>query len=223
MKNLITLVSNENAKQVSEFTTFLNECNTVEEILNKWGLTQYMTKGAKTKSWIFEDLKAYILKRYNDDKNKSLLSKVSHINTIFESGELIEAKIVVEWKKSQMWGSNPNAVLDLTFLDKEGFKRHERFSSGSISGCGFDKCSTAVANVLNQCNPILKSLYVLKDQNPEAVNRELFGYGSGYGVLPNFEGGVGVSCYPSIFDKIGFDFKTIASGKSFDVYTVTKK
>lgn len=223
MKNLITLISNENAKQITEFTAFLNECKTVEDILNKWNISQYMTKGAKAKEWEFEDLKAYVLKRYANAKDKNLLKKVSEISTVFESGDFVSAKIVVEWKKSATWGSNPNAELWLSFKNKQGDNDSLYFQSGSISGCGYDKQSTAVARVLNQANPILKELYLLKDKSPSTDNRELFGYGSGYGSLPSIEGGVGVSCYPSIFDKIGFDFKTIASGKSFDVYTITKK
>jgi len=51
--------------------------------------------------------------------------------------------------------------------------------------------------------------------------REIFGYGSGYRVLPYFEGGVGVSCYPEIFKKIGFNFRQTASGKHFDAFEVT--
>lgn len=223
MKNLITLVSNESAKQVTEFTAFLNECKTVSDILNKWNMTQYMTKGAQKKEWSFEDLKAYVLKRYTEAKDKDLLKRISQIEAVLNSGELVEAKIVMEWKKSATWGMNPNAELWLSFKNKQGDNDRLYFQSGSISGCGYDKGSTAVARVLNQANPILRALYLLKDENSEVNNRELFGYGSGYGDLPSIEGGVGVGCYPAIFEKIGFDFKTIAGGKTFDVYTITKK
>jgi len=201
----------------------LNECATVESILNKWNLTQYMTNGAKAKEWTLEKLKAYVLKRYNDAKDKDLLKKVAQIETISKSGDFISAKIQVEWKKSQMWGSNPSAELWLSFRNNTGNMDSLYFTSGSIGGCGYDKLSTAVANVINQANPILKQLYELKESNPNTDNRELFGYGSGYGSLPHIEGGVGVSCYPAIFDKIGFEFKSIASGKTFDVFTIIKK
>ena len=51
---------------------------------------------------------------------------------------------------------------------------------------------------------------------------ELFGYGAGYGILPYFEGGVGVSCYPKIFEKIGFNFRQTGNGKMYDSFEVTK-
>jgi len=95
--------------------------------------------------------------------------------------------------------------------------------SGSIGGCGYDKLSTAVAECLNQVNAVLRPLYLMKDKHTGKKNHEYLGYGSGYGILPNFEGGVGVSCYPRIFENVGYEFKTIASGKTFDVFTITKK
>jgi hypothetical protein len=80
-----------------------------------------------------------------------------------------------------------------------------------------------VANCLNQIDEILKLLYTIKNDNLDKDNRDIFGYGSGYGITPSIEGGVGVSCYPRIFEKLGYEFKTITSGKTFDVYTITKK
>ena len=67
-------------------------------------------------------------------------------------------------------------------------------------------------------------MFELKDKtkNAKLKNHEVFGYGSGYGILPSFEGGVGVSCYDRIFNKIGYKFETIASGKNFDVFKITK-
>jgi hypothetical protein len=65
-------------------------------------------------------------------------------------------------------------------------------------------------------------MYELKNKKHKLTNRELFGYGSGYGILPNFEGGVGVSCYDRIFNAIGYEFKTVSSGKTFDVYRISK-
>lgn len=76
--------------------------------------------------------------------------------------------------------------------------------------------------MLNQSNSILKALYKVREKDTTTNLRDLFAYGAGYGICPRIEGGVGVSCYNAIFNKIGFEFKTSASGKSFDVYTITK-
>ena len=122
-----------------------------------------------------------------------------------------------------MWGSNPSADCVYSYRDANGDLRSNRVLSGSIGGCGYDKQSEAVARCLNQINEILKLLYTIKNDNIGENNRDLFGYGSGYGITPSIEGGVGVSCYPYIFEKLGYEFKTIASGNTFDVYTITKK
>jgi len=115
-----------------------------------------------------------------------------------------------------MWGSNPTATAFVCGVGE--------LSSGSIGGCGYDKQSTAVANVLNQIPQFKKLMFELKDKpkNAKLKNREVFGYGSGYGILPNFEGGVGVSCYDRIFNAIGYEFKTLSIGKTFDVYQISK-
>ena len=67
-------------------------------------------------------------------------------------------------------------------------------------------------------------MYNLKDKskNVNLKNHDVFGYGSGYGVLPSFEDGVGVSCYDRIFNKIGYKFETLSSGKTFDVFRIIK-
>jgi len=55
------------------------------------------------------------------------------------------------------------------------------------------------------------------------MNVSLFGYGSGYGVLPKFDGGVGVSCHQGIMEKLGLHMETITSTKTTDVYMIRKK
>jgi len=126
-----------------------------------------------------------------------------------------------------MWGSNPRAEASYVYIN-EGKTLYNDVYSGSIGGCGYDKESTAVANCLNKIPQLMKALYEKKNKeykptNKESdLNRNIFGYGSGYGIFPNFEGGVGTSCYPDIFKAIGFKFSKTASGKTFDVYTIEK-
>jgi hypothetical protein len=126
--------------------------------------------------------------------------------------------INIDWKKSQMWGNNPQA--EAKQILKSGL--HTYFNSCRVVGSGYDKESTAVAEALNQCNGVLKLLYTIKENNITEKNANLFGYGSGYGILPRIEKGVGVSCYNSIFNKVGFKFYTLSSGKTFDVYKIEK-
>ena len=59
--------------------------------------------------------------------------------------------------------------------------------------------------------------------NGNVTWRGILGYGSGYSILPYFEGGVGVSCFETIFSRCGYRFRLVASGKRFDAYTVSRK
>ena len=114
------------------------------------------------------------------------------------------------------------------------------FIGSSISGCGYDKHSTATDQALNSDKRILKLMYFKKEEelkqrkptyteqnghekNTErALNHFLFGYGSGYGVLPHFESGVGVSCHIRICEKIGLKMESVSDTKHTNVYIISK-
>jgi hypothetical protein len=219
--NLFAAITAEKQKQFAEFTEVLNKAETIEEILKGgWYLTEPMTAGAKRKTWTdLTELKAYILKRKEQNIEKALDKKLILLKEISNSPDLAEINISVDWKRSATWGANPRGEARVKTVN--GYAN--TYDSGSVGGCGYDKLSTAVANCLNQSKSVLKALYLVKEQHIGKDNREVFGYGSGYGICPNFEGGVGVSCFPDIFRKIGFEFKQIANGKTFDVFHVTKK
>jgi len=217
MKNLIKAIETE---QKNRLESFILEINKVADLkgLNTWQYNDLLPKGKKVDNLSFDALKAYLIDRKQKAIYKAIEREVKHIQTVFNAPDLESITISMEWKKSRMWGSNPNAEARVIAGNYSDY-----FESGSIGGCGYDKGSTAVANAINQSNSFLKAMYLLKDANINTKNHELFGYGSGYGILPRLEGGVGVSCYPAIFEKLGFTFKTTASGKTFDVYTVTKQ
>lgn len=117
--------------------------------------------------------------------------------------------ISIEWKKSRMWGSNPHASASVSFQDGT----YGNFDGFTCSGCGYCKESTVIAEIFNQ---FLKyKLYGLKktDKTP-------------YGIYlrddyKSYSGGIGTSCYPAISKYIGGNFKTVASGKTFDVFEYT--
>lgn len=170
------------------------------------------------------------LKSIDLQETKEIKKLDDHLKAVSEApdfgGSLI---LTVEWKKSYMWGMNPRVSTNYGF------------NGSSIGGCGYDKLSTATAEALNQDLRILKIMYRLKDkelqhrkptykeQNGEdtkeerGINQFLYGYGSGYSVLPRFEGGVGVSCHQHIIEKIGLKWVNLSSGKAFDVFEVTTK
>lgn len=228
MKNLINAITAENRKRLE---SFIIEINKVEDLkgLDTWQYNDLLPKGKKISDYLkagdvvgnFEAIKAYLIKRKEKAVNKSIEREVNRIKQVYSAGTLESVKISVEWKKSRMWGANPTAECWYTYK-KDGNTHSNYVKSGSIGGCGYDKLSTAVAECLTQIDEVLKMLYVRKNNNIKEDNRQLFGYGSGHWILPSIEGGVGVSCYPAIFEKFGFEFKTVASGKTFDVFTISK-
>jgi hypothetical protein len=220
MKNLIKLIQKETDKRKNEFLSGLNEMTEVKSILDKWFYRDLIPASSKNRQWKnVAELKAYLIKRYyirHDQRIKEELNKITSVNN---AKDVKHVKIVVEWKKSAMWGNNPTAEIWVTYKDSTS----DFFTSGSIGGCGYDKESTAIAKALNQCNGLLKPMYLKRNKKPNTDNREIFGYGSGYGIKPYFEGAVGTSCYYSIIESIKGKFEKQASGKTFDVYTINFK
>jgi hypothetical protein len=143
------------------------------------------------------------------------------LETIENAPDVDKIKIAVDWKKSSTWGMNPHAEVSTV----DGVFR------GFASGCGYDKLSSAIASAFNQSSAILKLLYEAKEKALEENGNDkekafaVVGYGSGAScmVRPYFEGGVGVSCYESIFEGLGYTWEHVADGKYFDAFYVTKK
>ena len=216
--NLAKAIKSEKAKQMQDFIESVNAETSMETLTNRYNQYGDLIPASKKRDmWTLDGIKEYLIARKIKANEKSLTRKLAQLQTIFDAEDLESISISVEWKKSRMWGNNPTA--DARVCDKQYGHNY----IGKASGCGYDKESAAIAEAINQSNSFLKALYQIKDRNPNTVNSELFGYGSGYGILPYLEGGVGVSCYPKIFEALGFIWKRVASGKTFDAYTVTKK
>lgn len=108
--------------------------------------------------------------------------------------------IKIDWTRSRTWGATAKAADNFGNV------------SDVASGCGYDKASTALAGVLNQHLSILKRMYAAKDKAIAAGrkpgephgNTDVLGYGAGYGVLPYFEGGVGISSHVEVLKRLGY-------------------
>jgi hypothetical protein len=214
--NIFQAIKGRKLELLNRFINDLNEESDTWVILGKWYYSDLLTPAKKKMIWAIDDLKAYLIDRKRKSIEQDIQKTLTRLLTVEKAGEFKGAVVSIEWKKSRMWGNNPTAEAHINTGS-----RHEFFNSGSISGCGYDKESTAVANAMNQSNEFLKLMCLEKEKAVKMDNRELFGYGSGSGVLPQLEGGVGVSCYNRIFNAIGFEFKNTASGKTFDVYSIT--
>lgn len=219
--NLTKAIRKEFTQKRKEFLNGLNLENDVKVILDKWYYRELLTTTTKKKDWSndVKSLKDYLIQRYEARQSAKLEKELNHLQTVFNADDLFSITISMDWTKSRMWGNNPQAMAEVRCTNT--FNRYE---STRVGGCGYDKGSTAVADAINQSNSLLKAMYTIKDKakNVSLKNHDVFGYGAGYGLLPRFEGGVGVSCYNRICNSIGFEFKTKASGKTFDVYEITK-
>ena len=119
--------------------------------------------------------------------------------------------ITIEWKKSRTWGWCPRTTARVEYHDG-GYDTGEYYASG----CGYCKESTVIASAFNEF--MKYKLHEIKK-----AKREKAPYGirfSEYEGFPyhTFEGGVGTSCYYSISEFIGGEFKHISNTKSVDVF-----
>lgn len=144
------------------------------------------------------------------------LAKIERAET---AQDVTSVYISVEWKRNRTWGKNPSANV---LIIGEGEQ------TGSASGCGYDKLSTAISAALNKSPAMMKALYIAEENRLKGIKTrkqargDVIGYGSGYDVLPYFEGGCGVSVYPRIFAACGLSFEYGASGKMFDSYSARR-
>lgn len=158
------------------------------------------------------------------DIEKNHRAQLEKLESAAAVPDIKSVAIHVEWKRSATWGYNPRASVIIN-----GVNRYE----GSASGCGYDKRTAAIGEALNQSAVILKMLYQAKERalqagyNPESgkrgyvceSNRECIAYGAGYGTLPYFEGGVGMSSFESVFNACGLKMTHFdCSGKHYDYY-----
>lgn len=145
-------------------------------------------------------------KRALKDIEKRHLRDLSRLQGAAEAEEAKTIAITVEWRKSATWGYNPTATATIN-------GKSYLSCTGTASGCGYDKLTAAVANALNQLVSIRKMLYTAKEKAlcenyPPLEQLERNGifinYGAGYGVLPYFEGGVGMASFYGVFEKCGY-------------------
>ena len=109
----------------------------------------------------------------------------------------------MEWTSSRTWGANPKATIRVGY---------DSFVSGSISGYGYDKESTAIAEAFNQSEKLRGILY----KNRDKISGK-YGYHKKSFTL---SGGVGSNCFWMIFKACGYDVKHVAYGKMYDVWNI---
>ena len=140
-------------------------------------------------------------------EQKQQIAQQKRIERLKNQKPVKEIRISIEWKKSRMWGHNPH--LDAYIIHEDGSSSN--FTSRA-SGYGYDKESQVIADCFN--NSLAYKLFELGEdtQLPYGI----------YIKHPHYSGGIGTNCYYDISKAIGFEFKKVASGKTYDAFTVTK-
>lgn len=199
MRNLITQLENDNQIRIKEsIKRFESELKESDKITQ----TEKYTLNRKT---IYKKNREHQVKnRLIEIRNKRLKESYDKIKEVMNASDKLSNDLVItiNFYKSNTWGWCP-----------KGNDNYGNVTS-SITGCGYCKESTATAQLLNQNLTILKKLYKSKNKkvNCDKKNNDVLGYGSGYGILPSFEGGVGLSCHISILESLGY--KVIQSGNN---------
>lgn len=141
-----------------------------------------------------KDRENKVIKRLTANSQKEVNRLFNKIDLVNSASDNLERNIIINivFSKNSTWGYCP--IAEDNYDNK----------IGSITGCGYDKESTASAKILNCHNVILKRMYNMKEKYISRKNGDIFGYGSGYGLLPCFEGGVGIECHIRILEKLGF-------------------
>lgn len=158
-------------------------------------------------------------------KRNHLLRILDRLKDIRTAPPFDAFRVTVEWTRGGTYGPQVAAVLLGAFTSRTG-KR--------TSGCGYDKESTAIADVLNQTPEVLHLFFDrlesgLESGEIDSANfresiKAVFGYGVGLYSSPDcfFDGGVGTSCYAKNFAAVGWEAEKVASGKGFDVWEFRK-
>lgn len=196
-------MKNEIEKRILERKALVLE--TAKKDLTHWRVKEIMPKGKN--DYTLE----YVEKRAEKFFSKEIQKEITEYEVVKNAPNVKEITINIEWAKSKTWGANPTATAQI-WLDN-GMVEDFTYR---CSGCGYDKESTVFAGALNQSKSIIKLLLELPENN-------LYGYYKRADFLPSFSGGVGTSCYPSIFDLAGYKMQKTANGKMFDSWRIEIK
>ena len=165
-----------------------------EQLKESEGLTRVESYTLNRKTPYKKDRVNQVIKRLGLISVKALNSEIESLGMIKNASDKLNNPLVItiNFYRSSTWGYCPKG------FDNYGNK------TDSITGCGYDKESAASAQLLNQNLSILKRLCEKKNESAALSNRDLLGYGSGSGILPRFEGGVGIDCHVRILENVGY-------------------
>ena len=213
MNNLMNSIRLEGKKELEKVVKNIEAGNM--NTINFY-ITDLRKQQLKDGKITLEKAQQIAIKKATKEIEKRTAEKMEKVKNIYATIENMEdINIIVQHKKTNL-GYQYKATLATDTLRIEG---------KYTGGWGYDKLSTALAEVLNQYHPLMKLMYKYIDDKMwekgslTINNHEVLGYGSGYGILPYFEHGVGVSSFYTIFDNLGLKLTQITD----EFYRITKK
>ena len=213
MNNLLNSLRLEGKKELEKAVKSIEAGNmiTIDHYITT--LRQQQLKDGKI---ALEKAQQIAIKKANKEIEKQTTKKIEKVKNIDATIENMEdINIIVQTKKTNL-GYQHKAILATDTIRIEG---------KYTGGWGYDKLSTAIAEVLNQYQPLMKLMYnyiddkMFEEGSLTINNHKVLGYGSGYGILPYFESGVGVSSFYTIFDNLGLKLTQVTD----EFYRITKK
>lgn len=212
-KEFLTIKSNYKKEALNNLKDFKKEINAKsKEQLKELYIFKQLTEKQQAKT--IKEIKKILIDKEVKKVNNKIDVFFKQCDIIAQAEPSKNITINVSWAKNRTWGANPTAEV----------WSGGNYTTGHASGCGYDKLSTAIAEALNKNNNILNLLYNAYEKelrkNKKISLREAIGYGSGYFGIPSFDGGVGYSCFRSIFQKLGAKTNTWNEGKNWDSMSI---
>lgn len=213
-ENIRKAIAEHEAETLEKFATEI-KTKTAADILESWYYKQYTTPAtlrAIQEAEQGEPLAAVLIEKMTAKKareeKKNTQKRLEKIEAAEAAAVAPFVDISVEFHRSRTWGRNPRATVRAwTTVTEDG-----------ASGCGYDKESAAIAGAMNANPEIMRILY------DHAETGEPFPYSvHTFAGLPSFDGGCGVSCFRSVFEACGYEWRQVASGHTFNAYTLRKK
>ena len=213
-ENIRKAITEHKAETLAKFTADI-EKKTAADILSSWYYKQYTTPAtlrAIQEAEQGETLDPVIIEKMTAKKAREEAKNTQKRIEKIEAAEAAHlpknVNISVEFSSSRTWGYIPYATVT-------GYQCR---TMAKASGCGYDKESAAIAYAFNNNPEVMKILYNHAEQGkkfPYSVHT--------FAGVPCFDGGCGVSCFYSVFDACGYEFKQVVSGHTFNAYTLRKK
>lgn len=213
-ENIKKAISAHETEKINKFNAEIKK-KTVGELLGSWYYRENMTnKTAETLNGLNADelppvaILEKIKAKHARKEAKYTAARLAKLADAEQARAVETVDVSVEFVRSRVWGWNPRATV----------RAWSCVTEDSASGCGHDREAAAIAGAFNANPEIMRILY------DHAETGAAFPYSvHTFAGVPSFYGGCGVSCFREVFAVCGYEWRQVASGRTFNAYTITKK